>query len=66
MTEKLTATQVRELVSFHKKAASHKGRPKPTARIITDPKEVAKIMPGIISHYTIKVKCPPTESGSRE
>ncbi len=66
MSRKLTAKQVKELASFHKKAA-------PKQRTITGAKvrfvtaeEAAKLWPGIVSHYVIKAKRPPNEDSAHE
>jgi hypothetical protein len=66
MSEKLTDKQFRELVAFHNKAVSGKVRTGNITRIITDPEEVAKIAPQIISHYTIRRRRPPAGRGAKQ
>ena len=54
MNDKLTVKQFRELVGFHNKAVSGKVRTRSRTRIITDPDEIAKLTPGILSRYVIR------------
>lgn len=66
MSRRLTAKQVKELASFHKKANS-KQRPTLSATVRNvGPEEAAKLWPGIVTHYTIKVRRPPKDNDTRE
>ena len=66
MSRKLTAKQVKELASFHKKAApKQRAITGATVRYVTA-EEAAKLWPGIVTHYVINVKRPPNEDSAHE
>ena len=54
MNDRLTASQLRELVSFHKSDRANQRHMRPTGKIITDPDEIAKRTPHILSEYVIR------------
>lgn len=66
MSDRLTAKQLRELVNFHKTARANQPHMRPTGRIITDPEEIAKLSPHILSHYTVKRRRPPADGSAME
>lgn len=66
MNDKLTAKQFRELVAFHNKAVSGKVETRNSTRIITDPEEVAKLSPHILSHYTVRRRRPPADHSTKK
>ena len=66
MNRKLTAQQVKSLVSFQKNAPKEKGRAATATVRFLRPDEAANILPGIVTHHTVTVRRPPTETRSRE
>lgn len=66
MNDKLTKKQLLDLIAFHNKAVSGKVQTGNRTRIITDPEEVAKISPHILSHYTIKRRRPPADRSAKQ
>lgn len=66
MSRKLTAQQVKHLASFHKTASSRQPATSgATVRFVTS-EEAARLWPGIVTQYTVRVKRPPTEGRSRK
>lgn len=56
MSDRLTAEQLKELVNFHKSARANQPHMRPTGRIVTDPEEIARIVPrGILSEVVIRI-----------
>ncbi len=66
MNNKLTAKQLKEIVAFHNKVVSGKIRTGNRTRIITDPEEIAKLSPNILSHYTVKRGRPPADRSAQQ
>ena len=66
MNRKLTPEQAVKLASFHKNPLPAQMLGKHRTTIITDPDEVAKIMPNIISHYVVKRRHHSTDNQPRE
>ena len=65
MNRKLTAQQVKELVTYHRKAGPKQGPAKPSSMRILDPDEAAKLLPGIVTHHTVTVNRPPAERSNQ-
>ena len=61
MNSQLTAKQVRELADFHKKPISKLMAPRAIRICFLHPDEEDKNNPGIVTHYKIKRKPPPSE-----
>ena len=64
MNRQLTAKQLRELAAFHKKPSQQRIASKFTKARILDPEEAEKLNLGILTHYEIKRKRPPSERDS--
>lgn len=64
MNRKLTAEQVRELASFHKKPAPNQRPTSPATVRFVAQDEAAELLPGIVTQHTVKVKRPPTEGST--
>ena len=61
MNSQLNAKQLRELAVFHKKPISKLIAPRAVLIRFLDPDEEDACNPGIITHYRIKRKPPPSE-----
>lgn len=67
MNDRLTAKQLWKLLNYYKTARANQPHMRPTARIVTDPEEIARIEPpGILSEYVIRVERPLTNGDDQE